>query len=187
MRRRWLIILAAIIALVISRLIWQQLQVAPIESNITTSRFAYHIDDLTLTILDPEGKQQLMVRSPKLVDEGEGKPSQLSEPIITSPGDNGTWQLTARMALIDRHNEYVTLIDDVVLLNLNQAKPIRVETTRAELDIRTKDLSSSKIVTITQPGMQVNGRGLSGNLEQANYVLHQDVHAKYDDRNTPNH
>lgn len=203
MKRRWFIILLAILLLVISRLVWRQLQTDPVEPSPGSARFAYRIDDLVLTILDPQGNEQVTIRSPLLVDGGEGQPSELSDPIITAPDGNGIWQLSARKALIDRNNEHVTLLGDVVLQslnpnenlkenpgqklsqnqnsNLNPQGPIRVETPQAELDIQAKALSSAEIVTITQSGMRLQGRGLSGNLEQETYVLHQDVHAEFTD------
>ncbi len=187
MRRRWLIILLAVLLLVLSRVIWQQMQPATVEITSGDSRFAYRIDDLVLTILDPDGKQQLTISSPLLIDAGEGQPSELSEPIITAPNGEGIWRLSARLALIDRHNEQVTLFDEVVLQSLNQIKPLRVETSQAQLDIQAKALSSSEIVTITQPGMQLQGRGLSGNLEQETYVLHHDVQAQFIDHDTQIH
>ncbi len=182
MRRRWLIILLAALLLALSRLIWQQLQPEPVEISPGSSRFAYRINDLVLTILDPDGKEQVTIRSPLLTDAGEGQPSELSEPVITAPDDQGTWQLTAQLALIDRHNEQVTLLENVVLQSLNQARSIRVETSQAQLDIKTKALSSPEIVTITQSGARLQGRGLSGNLEQQTYVLHNDVQAQFIDR-----
>ncbi len=195
MRRRWLIILLAILLLVISRLLWQQLQSDPLEPSSGSSRFAYRIDDLVLTILDPQGKKQITIQSPLLIDAGAGQPSELSNPVVTAPDDNGAWQLTANKALIDRNNEQVTLLGDVVLQSLsvdqppdnnnindlNQQGQIRVETPKAELDIQAKAISSAEIVTIIQSGVRLQGRGLSGNLEQETYVLHHDIHAQFND------
>lgn len=185
MHRRWFIILLAVLLLIISRVIWRQLQPEPEPLLTDESRFAYRIDDLVLTILDPQGNEQVTIRSPLLVDAGAGEPSELSDPVITAPHGDGIWQLSARRALIDRHNEYVTLLGDVVLESLNQPLPVRVETSQAELDVQTKALSSTEIVTITQSGAWLRGRGLSGNLEQAIYELHQDVQAEFIDRPVP--
>ncbi len=185
MRRRWLIVLIAIVLLVISRLIWQQLQPESVQQTSDSGRFAYRIEDLVLTILDPDGTEQVTIRSPLLVDGGAGQPSELFAPVVTAPRGGGSWRLTARKALIDRHNEHVTLLDDVVLQSLNLPKPVRVETTAAELDLQAKALSSEEIVTITQSGMRLLGRGLSGNLEQQTYVLHDDVQARFIERDAP--
>lgn len=185
MRRRWLIILLAVLLLVVTRSIWRQLQTPPVPDTPADTQVTYRIDDLVLTILDPQGVEQVTIRSPLLLDAGEGEPSELSDPVITAPDGDGVWQLSARKALIDRRNEQVTLLDDVVLQSLNRPTPLRVETTQAALDVRAKALSSPEIVTITQPGVRLRGRGLSGNLEQETYVLHQDVQAQFTDRPQP--
>jgi len=184
MRRRWLIILLAVLLLMASRLIWQQLQPETTQVTLSDAQFAYRIDDLVLTILDPDGNEQVTIRSPLLVDTGENQPSELSQPIVTAPNGQGIWQLTADKALIDRNNEQVTLFDNVQLQSLNLPKAVNVQTSKAQLDIQTKTITSQEIVTITQSGIRLQGRGLSGNIEQQTYVLHHNVQAQFTDHTT---
>lgn len=165
-----------------SRYLWLYLQPEPPTSSTVESGFAYRIDDLTLKLLDAGGRQRLQISSPRLTDRGEAYSTRLEHPEITTGHTTGDdrWLITADYGLLDRRQRHVELYENVVVQSLNRPKPLQLHTAYLRMEIDQRTIHSEKLVTITQPGLQLQGVGLFGNVEQGNYRLEHNVHAIYD-------
>ena len=186
MQRRWLLMLLVIFILTVSRFVWLRYQ--PEELSIVTpdTGFAYRIDDLTLKLLDPNGTQRLQVISSQLTDQGNGFPTRLEQPKITAGQSNTSnldnddrWLITSAYGLLDQHQQTVELFNTVTVQSLDRVKPLQLRTSYLLLDIDARTVTTEKLVTITQPGLQLQGTGLFGNIELGNYRLEKNVHAIY--------
>lgn len=182
MWRRWLIILATLGVVAVAQLWWRQQQYDTGSIDATRSKLQYRMVDFTMRIIAADGSEQLRITAPLLLDQGEGLPSQLTRPVVTSMNTEQRWQITADHALLYRHNDAAEFIDNVVVNSLDRAGSAQLETSYLRFNLENKTLHSPELVTITRPGLRLRGIGLQGDIDAARYHLQTNIHATYVDQ-----
>ena len=177
MRRRWLILLAAAVALVITRLLMHGLEQEQLSPRPIDPRLQYRIESMQLDVLDSSGNRQVRIRAPLLLDAGEGQPTRLRDPVVTAAHGGRQWRITAERARVDRDADRIVLERNVRVVVQQDNSPTELRTSRLIVEIGPRRIHSSEAVTITRPGLELSGRGLSADLEQETYELHHNVQA----------
>jgi len=176
-RRRWLILLAAAVALVVSRLLMLGLEQEQAAPRPIDPQLEYRIESMQLDILDAAGNRQVRIRAPLLLDAGEGEPTRLQDPVVTAARNGRHWRITAERALIERDADRIVLERDVRVVVQQQDTPTELRTSRLVMEVARRRIHTTEAVTITRPGLELTGHGLSADLERETYELHRDVQA----------
>lgn len=100
-------------------------------------------------------------------DTGE---SEISEPVFNIKSDEDAWVISARRGNIDDDNIWVTLNDEVVILQKNSDNPLQLKTSKMRFNTKTQIAHSDKQVDITQGALSLKSNGMvfnniSGDLE----------------------
>lgn len=182
MWRRWLIISVTLVLVALAQLWWRQLLDESGSSSPVRSEMQYRMLDFTMRIIAADGSEQWRITAPLLVDRGEGLPSELTDPVVTSMQGAQNWQISADRALLDRQSDTAEFIDSVVVNNLDSQGSARLETGYLRFDLENKTIHSPELVTITRPGLLLRGIGLQGDIDTAHYHLQTNVQATYVDQ-----
>lgn len=100
-------------------------------------------------------------------DTGE---SEVTQPVFNFNKDDKEWVISAKRGKIDKDNVWVTLSDDVVMLQINSDNPIQLKTSKMRFNTKTQTARSDKQVDITQGELSLKSNGMiyhniTGNLE----------------------
>ncbi len=100
-------------------------------------------------------------------DTGE---SEISEPVFNINRDEDAWVISARRGKIDDDSTWVTLNDEVVMLQKNSDNPLQLKTSKMRFNTKTQIAHSDKKVDITQGALSLKSNGMvfnniSGDLE----------------------
>jgi LPS export ABC transporter protein LptC len=100
-------------------------------------------------------------------DTGE---SEVTQPVFNINREDDAWIISARRGKIDDDNTWVTLNDDVVMLQKNSDNPLQLKTSKMRFNTKTQIAHSDKKVNITQGALSLKSNGMvfnniSGNLE----------------------
>jgi lipopolysaccharide export system protein LptC len=182
MWRRWLIVFIAISAVAVVQLLWRQLQHDPAVPQQTSNNLEYRISNFTLRIIAADGVEQLRIAAPELIDQGQGQPSRLQTPVVTSSNTDQHWQISSDRALLYRQQDEAEFLDNVVVHNLDNASSGQLETTYLRVNLQNKTIHSPELVTISRPGLLLQGIGLQGDIDTARYHLLSEIQATYVDQ-----
>jgi lipopolysaccharide export system protein LptC len=182
MWRRWLIIIVTLCVVGVAQLWWRQIQDEESAGDADSSELQYRMQDFTMRIIAADGSEQLRITAPLLIDQGEGLPSELTRPVVTSMDAAQRWQISADRALLNRQTDEAEFMDNVVVNNLDQQGSARLETSYLRFQLENKSIHSPELVTITRPGLLLRGIGLQGNIDTARYHLQSNVQATYVDQ-----
>ena len=100
-------------------------------------------------------------------DTGE---SEITQPVFNFNRDEKEWVISAKRGRIDEDNIWVTLKQDVVMLQQNTDNPLQLKTSKMRFNTKTQIAHSDKQVDITQGELSLKSNGMifnniSGNLE----------------------
>ena len=100
-------------------------------------------------------------------DTGE---SEITQPVFNINKDDKEWVISAKRGKIDEDNTWVTLKQDVVMLQQNTDNPLQLKTSKLRFNTKTQIAHSDKQVDITQGELSLKSNGMifdniNGNLE----------------------
>ena len=89
--------------------------------------------------------------------------SEVTEPVFNINKDDSSWVISARSGTIDSDNTWVTLNDDVVMLQTDTAEPLKLTTSKMRFNTKTQIADTDRQVDITQGGLSMRSNGMKFN------------------------
>jgi LPS export ABC transporter protein LptC len=169
MKKQFTLLTLVIIALIG---IWAVLE-APDEVPVV-ARDPHYVDayvkDFTMVSLDENGRPFYTLTAALMEHYNDTGESEITEPVFNIDRADDAWVVSARRGTIDDENIWVTLNDDVVMLQKNAEKPLKLITSKMRFNTRTQIAESDKRVDITQGELSLKSNGmvynnLTGKLE----------------------
>jgi len=152
--------------------IWGVIE-APEELPVV-AREPHYVDayakDFTMLAMDERGQPYYTLTAELMEHFNDTGESEITEPVFNINRDNDVWVISARRGTIDDDNIWVTLNDDVVMLQKNTDNPLKLTTSEMRYNTRTQIADSDKRVHITQGELSLKSNGMvfnnvTGNLE----------------------
>lgn len=153
----------------------------PVASGAAAGRSDYVLHDFELVALDDQGQESFTLRAPLLQQTPGARTMDLDRPVFLLPDDQGHyWQVQARRGWVSASRDRIRLRGQVH----GRSPP---ENAR-EVNLLTEDLtvfpdrhhaSSPTVVTVTQPGSILRGRGLEVALDTRRYEFLSQVRSRY--------
>lgn len=156
----------------------------PAPPEATADRSDYVMRDFEMIALDSEGTEAVAVRAPEMARNPHDQTYDIATPLFLLPEEEGrSWELRAKTGWLSAKGEELRLRGDVHGTapegGARQAE-FRTDTLNVfpDLDLaRTDD-----VVTVTQPGSRLTGRGFETNLKTKNYEFKSQVKSVYEPR-----
>ena len=174
-----LVLLAA--AVVSGWSVWRQ-NAERAATPVTGGRSDYVLHDFELVSLDGNtGKEAFTLRAPTLQRNPGDRTMSLTTPLFLVPdGEGNHWEVRSRSGWVNGDGNEVRLRGDVRAKSPPQAPtPVTMNTEQLNIYPDTNRTTSSAVVTITQPGSILRGRGLEANLATKRYELQSEVRSRY--------
>ena len=152
--------------------IWGVLEAPDEEPAVSTDPHFVdaYIKDFTMLSLDETGHPYYTLTAELLEHFNDTGEAEVTEPVFNIDRDDDAWIISARRGTIDDDNIWVTLNDDVVMLQKNTNNPLQLKTSKMRFNTRTQIANSDKRVNITQGELSLKSNGmiynnLTGKLE----------------------
>ena len=169
MKKQFTLLTLIIIALIG---IWGVIE-APDEAPVVTQDPHFvdaYAKDFTMLSMNKEGLPYYTMTAELMEHYNDTGESEFTEPVFNISRDEDAWVISARRGKIDDDNIWVTLNDDVVMLQKNTDNPLQLKTSKMRFNTKTQIAHSDKQVDITQGALSLKSNGMvfnniSGNLE----------------------
>ena len=135
--------------------------------------------DFTLVSLDENGQPYYTLTADLMEHYYDTGESEITAPVFNFNKDDDAWVISAKRGKIDDDNIWVTLKDDVVMLQKNTVDPIKLETSKMRFNTRTQIAQSDKPVDITQGTLSMRSNGMIFNNKNGNLELLAGVRGSY--------
>lgn len=151
------------------------------DARVAAGRSDYVLRDFELTALDSTGKESFTLRAPTLRETPGAKAMELTTPLFLLPDrDGGYWEVRADNGWVADDREEIRLRGNVDARSPEGApRPVNMKTAQLNVFPDASRATSSAVVTITQPGSILRGRGLEADLAEKRYVLLSQVRSRY--------
>ncbi|MFC7300667.1 LPS export ABC transporter periplasmic protein LptC [Cognatiluteimonas weifangensis] len=143
-------------------------------------RSDYVLHDFELVALDDAGRESFTLRAPRMARDPGDRTMAMQTPLFLLPdSENHYWQVRARSGWVAADGKELRLRGDVRVDGPPQGRKVALRTEQLNV-FPDRDLATSPaVVTITQPGSILRGRGLETNLASKRYELKSQVHSRY--------
>lgn len=140
----------------------------------------YILHDFEIISLGKDGREGFTLQAPKLARTPGKNEINIDLPVFLFPDKNGErWRSRSATGWVNGEGNEVHLRGNVILDNPEGAKAIRVETEALNVYTETNRATSDQLVTVTQPGATIRGRGLEAQLDSQHVTLKSEVRATY--------
>ncbi len=161
--------------------LWKQHQLDK-PAAARSDRPDYVLKDFEVVSLDKQGKEGFTLRAPHLKRRPDDKTMTLDKPVFLFPDKDGAyWQTRSRTAWVSAKADQVRLKGDV---NIDSppgtARPVKMVTSHLNVFPDKSRASTPAVVTVTQPGFILRGRGFETNLKTKQYKFKSQVRSSYD-------
>lgn len=132
--------------------------------------------------LDEQGKEAFTLRAPQLKRRPDDKTMNLDTPLFFFPDQQGAyWQVRSLNAWVSAKGEEVRLKGDVnVDSPAGDPRPVKMATVQLNVFPDANRASTPELVTVTQPGLILRGRGFETDLKTKRYQFNSEVRTTYD-------
>ena len=150
-----------------------------------TGRADYVLEDFELVALDEEGRESFTLRAPRLTRDPDVKTMDIATPLFLIPpraGSSGApWEVRSSTAWVAAEGEELRLRGQVRATSVDTSgRPMKIATDQLNVFPDAKRATSAVAVTVTRPGLILNGRGLEADLDARHAILKSDVKARYE-------
>lgn len=148
----------------------------------SAGRSDYVLHQFELVALDKlTGKESFTLRAPTLQRNPGNRTISLATPLFLIPDHDGHyWNVRSLTGWISADGNEVRLHGDVRATSPVEAgTPVTMNTGQLNVFPDTNRAATRDIVTITQPGSILRGRGLEANLASKQYELLSEVRSRY--------
>ena len=159
--------------------VWRQHERAP-EAAGSGTRSEYVLHDFELVALDDEGVESFTLRSPEMSQTPGQRSMDMASPVFLLPdSERRYWTVAAERGWVAPEGEELRLTGDVRVDGPPGDRKVVMETDRLNVYPQRDTAVAPGLVTITQPGSILRGRGLETNLASKRYELKSQVHSRY--------
>ena len=126
--------------------------------------------DFTMLSMNKDGQPYYTLTADLMEHFNDTGESEITQPVFNIDKDDSAWVISARRGKIDDDNTWVTLNEDVVMLQNNTDNPLQLKTSKMRFNTKTQIAHSDKRVDITQGALSLKSNGMvfnnkTGNLE----------------------
>ena len=129
-----------------------------------------YVRDFTMLSMNENGQPYYTLTAELMEHFNDTGESEITKPVFNIDKNDDAWVISARRGTIDDDNIWVTLNDDVIMLQKNSDTPLKLETSKMRFNTRTQIANTDRRVDITQGELSLESNGmvynnLTGNLE----------------------
>lgn len=159
--------------------VWRQREQAP-DAAGEGVRSDYVLHDFELVALDEDGRESFTLRAPRMSRNPDAHSMEMASPVFLLP-DSGRqyWKVVADHGWVSPEGDELRLRGDVEVTSPPGERDVALLTQQLNVFPREDRATSAAVVTITQPGSILRGRGLETNLASKRYELKSQVHSRY--------
>jgi len=156
----------------------------PAPAQLTADRSDYVMRDFEMIALNSDGAEAVAVRAPVMARNPHDQTYTITTPLFLLPEEDGrSWELRSKTGWLSAKGEELRLRGDVHGTapegGARQAE-FRTDTLNVFPD---RDLArTDDVVTVTQPGSRLTGRGFETNLKTKAYEFKSQVKSVYEPR-----
>ena len=177
--RTVLTLLLLVAALVSGWSVWRHGDRTP-DSTATGSRSDYVLHDFELVALDGQGQESFTLRAPRMSRNPEQRSMEMASPVFLLPdSERHYWKVVAEHGWVSPGGDELRLRGDVQVTGPPEEREVAMKTEQLNVFPQRDVATAPGIVTITQPGSILRGRGLETNLASKRYELKSQVHTRY--------
>jgi lipopolysaccharide export system protein LptC len=145
----------------------------------------YVLHDFEVVMLDQQGKEAFTLTAPRLERDPDVRTLDIATPLFQIPPKPGSqasaWEVRSQTGWVSERGEEVRLRGDVRADSTNaDGKPVKIRTEELNIFPDARRATTVAAVTVTQPGLILNGRGLEADLTAKRITLKNDVKARYE-------
>jgi lipopolysaccharide export system protein LptC len=140
----------------------------------------YVLHDFELVALDDAGRESFTLRAPSMLRNPDERSMRMATPVFLLPDrDERYWRVSSRDGWISPDGDELRLLGDVRVASPPGERKVGMNTEQLNVYPDRDLATSSAVVTITQPGSILRGRGLETDLASKRYILKSQVHTRY--------
>lgn len=160
--------------------VWNHRKAAQPQADVA-AHSDYVLHDFELTALDDTGKESFTLRAPRLAREPGKQSMALETPLFLVPdAEHQYWKVRSNTGWISADGKQLKLLGKVVATSPPQAEqPVTMNTEQLNVYPDTHRVGSPGLVTITQPGLTMHGRGMKGDLAAKRFTLLSQTRTRY--------
>lgn len=152
---------------------------------VPTGRADYVLEDFELVALNEQGQESFTLRAPRLARDPDSKTMDIATPLFLIPSRAGTqgapWEVRSKTGWVSAKGEELRLRGDVKADGRTaDGNTTRMRTEQLNVFPKDKRATSAVAVTVTRPGLILNGRGLEADLGAERVLLKSDVKGRYE-------
>jgi lipopolysaccharide export system protein LptC len=153
----------------------------PAPTGSSAGRSDYVLHDFELVALDDRGQESFTLRAPQLQETPGARTMDLDHPLFLVPDDKGHyWQVRSRKGWVSASRDRIQLQGNVVGISPPEGtRKIQLATEQMTVFPDRHHASSRAVVTVTQPGSILRGRGLEVALDTRRYEFLSQVRSRY--------
>ena len=159
MKKQFTLLTLIIIALIG---IWSVLE-APDEAPVVTAD-PHFVDvyarDFTMLSMNKDGQPYYTLRADLMEHFNDTGESEITRPVFNINRNDKAWVIRAKRGRIDDDNTWVTLNEDVVMLQKNTDSPLQLKTSKMRFNTKTQIANSDERVDITQGELSLKSNGM---------------------------
>lgn len=146
-----------------------------------SGRSDYVLRDFELIALDATGKESFTLRAPVLQETPGAKTMDLETPLFLLPDAKGNyWQVRSRTGWVSEKRDEIRLNGNVRTTSPRQdPRNIVMNTEQLNVFPESRRATSRAVVTISEPGLTMRGRGLQADLAAKRFTLLSEATARY--------
>ena len=178
MKQQFTLITVGIIALIgFLNVLQEPDEEPPVEAD---SHFVdAYIRDFTMVSMNEQGEPMYTLTADLMERYHDTGESEITHPVFNINKDDQAWVISARHGLIDNDNIWVTLHDDVVMLQKDVITPLKLTTSKLRFNTQTQVADTDQKVNITQGSTSIKSNGMEFNNLTGNLELLEDVKGVY--------
>jgi lipopolysaccharide export system protein LptC len=144
-------------------------------------RSDYVLRDFELISLDNSGKESFTLRAPLLQETPGAKTMDLTTPLFLLPdGEGHYWHVQSRTGWVSAKRDQIRLRGNVRTTSPPEdARRVLMNTAQLNLFPNTREATSRAVVTVTEPGLTMRGRGMHADLAARRFTLLSQTTARY--------
>ncbi len=177
LRQHWPMIALALFALTSGLWLWWLRDEAPPPTLVGPPRSDYRLENFELVALDEHGRESFAARGPRLERHPFLGTLDVEQPRLAFPDRHGArWQSRAERAWVSRDAAEVRLLGDVQVAGPpDDGEPLRLHSDRLTVFPRQREVVTDAVVTVTEPGSILRGRGMRADLDARRVQLLSEV------------
>lgn len=137
------------------------------------------VKDFTMVSMNEQGQPDYTLTADLMEHFNDTGESEITTPVFNINRNENAWVISARSGIIDNENTWITLYDNVVMLQKNSAAPVTLKTSKLRFNTKTQVADSDKPVDITQGALSLKSNGLKFNNITGNLELLAGVNGTY--------